>query len=146
MTKGFNPHSSTSGFLFLMIYHVRGDDDHLGDRVVPEQPLDEDGHYGFGYASPARLAYAIVRPDSATAAVLVVMVPLHGCRLGSYLAARWRRYVPKYRGGLAVEALPRLLVEQLLLGDGAAGGDHRADQAPAVVGVLETRHADGPLG
>jgi steroid 5-alpha reductase family enzyme len=110
-----------------------------------------DGYYGFGYAIPAVLAYAIARPASATAAVLVVMVVLHGCRLGYYLAARWRRYVPVHGGdprylnfvkemspGYWWKSFFRVMEPQaviiVLIG------------SPAVWGILETRHAGGPVG
>src|SRR6516225_8659296 len=73
-----------------------------------------DGWYGFAFAVPALLAYLIVGAQSVTAALLLFMVMLHGGRLGWYLAARWRRYVPE------------LLVEELLTRDGAPGGGHRA--------------------
>jgi steroid 5-alpha reductase family enzyme len=110
-----------------------------------------DGYYGFGYAIPVLLAYAIVHPASATAAVLVVMATLHGCRLGWYLASRWRRYVPVHGGdprylnfvkemspGYWWKSFFRVMEPQaviiVLIG------------SPAVVGVLETQRADGPLG
>jgi steroid 5-alpha reductase family enzyme len=51
-----------------------------------------DGYYGFGYAIPVWIAYLAVRPESATAAALLLMVSLHGCRLGSYLTKRWIGY------------------------------------------------------
>jgi steroid 5-alpha reductase family enzyme len=57
-----------------------------------------DGWYGFAFAVPALLAYLIVNAQSVTAALLLFMVMLHGGRLGWYLAARWRRYVPVHGG------------------------------------------------
>ena len=57
-----------------------------------------DGWYGFAFAVPALLAYLIVGAQSVTAALLLFMVMLHGGRLGWYLAARWRRYVPVHGG------------------------------------------------
>ena len=57
-----------------------------------------DGWYGFAFAAPALLAYVIVGAQSVTAALLLFMVMLHGGRLGWYLAARWRRYVPVHGG------------------------------------------------
>jgi len=57
-----------------------------------------DGYYGFGFAIPAWIAYFTVGAQSQAAAVLLVMITLHGGRLGYYLAARWRRYV-KVHGG-----------------------------------------------
>ena len=95
---GFNPHSSTSVFLLLMIYTFAVTTIIWVIGLFQGNHSMMDGYYGFGYAIPAWFAYAIVHPRSATAAALVVMVTLHGCRLGWYLAARWRRYVPKYGG------------------------------------------------
>lgn len=57
-----------------------------------------DGYYGFGYFIPALICYLAGHAKSVTAAVLLVLVALHGCRLGYYLAARWRRYVPVHGG------------------------------------------------
>src|SRR5262245_29918499 len=57
-----------------------------------------DGWYGFGYVVPALFTYLIVRPESVTAALLLFMVMLHGLRLGWYLAARRRRYLPVHGG------------------------------------------------
>jgi steroid 5-alpha reductase family enzyme len=148
---GFNPASSTSVFLLLLIYTF------LVTTVIWVVGLFQgnhsmmDGYYGFGYAVPALLAYAIVSPSSATAAVLVVMVTLHGGRLGWYLAARWRRYVPAYGGD------PRYLnfVKELSPGYWWKSFFKVMEPqaviivligSPAVVGILETRHAHGPLG
>jgi steroid 5-alpha reductase family enzyme len=148
---GFNPASSTSVFLLLMIYTFAVVTVIWVIGLVQGNHSMMDGYYGFGYAIPALLAYAIVGPASATAAVVVVMVILHGCRLGWYLAARWRRYVPKHGGdprylNFVKEMAPgywwksffRVMEPQaviiVLIG------------SPAVVGVLENRHAGGPLG
>ena len=57
-----------------------------------------DGWYGFAYAVPAWLAFYLGDAHSQYAAVLLLMVSLHGGRLGFYLAARWRRYT-KVHGG-----------------------------------------------
>ena len=51
-----------------------------------------DGYYGFGYAIPVWIAYCITSAVSATAATLLVMTSLHGCRLGFYLSKRWAGY------------------------------------------------------
>ncbi|HEY1966602.1 MAG TPA: DUF1295 domain-containing protein [Pseudonocardia sp.] len=58
-----------------------------------------DGYYGFGFAVPAWFAFWLA-PGARTqvAALLLLMVSLHGCRLGWYLASRWRRYARKYGG------------------------------------------------
>lgn len=57
-----------------------------------------DGYYGFGFAVPAWLAFWVGDARSQIAALLLLMASLHGCRLGWYLAARWRRYLPVYGG------------------------------------------------
>lgn len=57
-----------------------------------------DGWYGFGYASAAWLAYLLTHPASPTAAAVLLMVSLHGCRLGWYLSKRWYGY-SKTTGG-----------------------------------------------
>jgi steroid 5-alpha reductase family enzyme len=107
-----------------------------------------DGWYGFAFAVPALLAYVIVDAQSVTAALLLFMVVLHGGRLGWYLAARWRRYVPKYGGdprylGFAEQMTPgywwksffRVMEPQaviiVLIG------------MPAVVGILANREPTG---
>lgn len=51
-----------------------------------------DGYYGFGFAIPAWIAYLIARPLSPVAAAVLLMVSLHGCRLGWYLSKRWFGY------------------------------------------------------
>lgn len=110
-----------------------------------------DGYYGFGYATPVWIAYLLTQPKSATAAVLLTMASLHGSRLGFYLSKRWvgyqkvwghgdQRYmgfVRKYSPGywwksffLVIE--PQAVVIALI-------------GMPAVIGVLFTPDADGPL-
>jgi steroid 5-alpha reductase family enzyme len=51
-----------------------------------------DGYYGFGYAVPVWIAYLLTGAASATAAILLLMASLHGCRLGYYLSRRWVGY------------------------------------------------------
>jgi steroid 5-alpha reductase family enzyme len=51
-----------------------------------------DGYYGFGYAVPVWIAYVVIGAASATAAAILVMASLHGCRLGYYLSHRWVGY------------------------------------------------------
>jgi steroid 5-alpha reductase family enzyme len=148
---GFNPASSTSVFLLLMIYTFAVTTIIWVIGLFQGNHSMMDGYYGFGYAIPVLLAYAIARPASATAAVLVVMAILHGCRLGWYLASRWRRYVPAHGGD------PRYLnfVKELSPGYWWKSFFKVMEPqaviivligSPAVVGVLENRHADGPLG
>jgi len=110
-----------------------------------------DGWYGFAFFVPPLLAYVISDAASTTAAVLLVMVGLHGCRLGWYLAARWRRYVPVHGGdprylnfvkemspGYWWKSFFRVMEPQaviiVLIG------------SPAVAGILLNRSADGQLG
>ncbi|WP_155927662.1 DUF1295 domain-containing protein [Mycolicibacterium sp. CBMA 234] len=109
-----------------------------------------DGWYGFAFAVPALFAYLIVGAQSVTAALLLFMVMLHGCRLGWYLAARWRRYVPVHGGdprylNFVTEMSPgywwksffRVMEPQaviiVLIG------------MPAVVGILENRAPNGGI-
>ena len=110
-----------------------------------------DGWYGFAFAVPALLAYLITGAQSVTAALLLFMVMLHGGRLGWYLAARWRRYVPKYGGD------PRYLrfVEQMSPGYWWKSFFRVMEpQAiiivligmPAVVGILANREPNGAIG
>jgi len=107
-----------------------------------------DGWYGFAFAVPALLAYLIVGAQSVTAALLLFMVMLHGGRLGWYLAARWRRYVPEHGGD------PRYLrfVEQMSPGYWWKSFLRVMEpQAvvivlvgmPAVVGILKNREPNG---
>lgn len=58
-----------------------------------------DGYYGFGYAIPGWIAFLLSGAHSQTAAILLLMVSLHGCRLGVYLGLRWRRLVKTPIGG-----------------------------------------------
>jgi steroid 5-alpha reductase family enzyme len=58
-----------------------------------------DGYYGIGYATPAWIAYLLTQPRSATAAVLVAITSLHGCRLGYYLTNRWVGYQKQWGHG-----------------------------------------------
>ena len=51
-----------------------------------------DGYYGFGFAIPVWIAYLATGTLSPTAAALLLMVSLHGCRLGYYLSSRWVGY------------------------------------------------------
>lgn len=51
-----------------------------------------DGYYGFGYAIPVWIAYLVSGATSATAAALLIITSLHGCRLGFYVGKRWLSY------------------------------------------------------
>ena len=51
-----------------------------------------DGYYGFGYVIPGWMAFILSDAKSQTAALLLLMVSLHGARLGVYLARRWGVY------------------------------------------------------
>lgn len=110
-----------------------------------------DGYYGFGYAIPTWIAYWLTAPQSATAAVLLTITSLHGCRLGYYLSNRWvgyqrtwghgdQRYVgftEKFSPGywwksFFVVMEPQAVVIALI-------------GVPAVFGVASTIEPNGPL-
>jgi steroid 5-alpha reductase family enzyme len=64
-----------------------------------------DAWYGFAYAVPAWFAFYLgTGAHSQVAALVLLMVTLHGGRLGYYLCARWRRFTktlggdPRYIG------------------------------------------------
>ncbi len=57
-----------------------------------------DAYYGFGFAIPVWIAYLLTAPAAPLASVLLLMVSLHGCRLGFYLTKRWIGY-RKTKGG-----------------------------------------------
>jgi steroid 5-alpha reductase family enzyme len=103
-----------------------------------------DAYYGFGYAVPVWIAFVLSDAASPIAALLLLMASMHGCRLGWYLAARWRRYVPVHGGD------PRYLEFKAKYSPGYWWKSFFAvmePQAvlitvvglPAVVGVLENR-------
>jgi steroid 5-alpha reductase family enzyme len=109
-----------------------------------------DGYYGFGYAIPVWIAYAATGAASATAAVLLVLTSLHGCRLGCYLSKRWwgyrktlggdRRYLDfaqKYARGYWWKSFLIIMEPQALI--------IALIGLPAVWGILATRSASGPL-
>jgi steroid 5-alpha reductase family enzyme len=51
-----------------------------------------DGYYGWAYASVAWIAFFWTNNLSAQGAVIMLMVSLHGVRLGYYLSKRWYGY------------------------------------------------------
>lgn len=58
-----------------------------------------DGYYGFAFAVPAWFAFWLGgNGRSQTAAALLLMVSLHGCRLGVYMFCRWRRFTKTVGG------------------------------------------------
>jgi steroid 5-alpha reductase family enzyme len=145
---GFDPSSDLSVFLFCAIFTFAVVTVLWVVGLVQGNHSMMDGWYGFAYAVPALLAYVIVGAQSVTAALLLFMVMLHGGRLGWYLAARWRRYVPKYGGdprylnfvkemspGYWWKSFFRVMEPQaviiVLIG------------APAVVGIVATREHNG---
>ncbi len=95
---GVNPSSDLSVFLFCAIFTFAVVTILWVVGLIQGNHSMMDGWYGFAYAVPALIAYLIVGAQSVTAALLLFMVMLHGGRLGWYLAARWRRYVPVYGG------------------------------------------------
>jgi steroid 5-alpha reductase family enzyme len=95
---GVNPSSDLSVFLFCAIFTFAVVTILWVVGLFQGNHSMMDGWYGFAYAVPPLFAYLIVGAQSVTAALLLFMVMLHGGRLGWYLAARWRRYVPVYGG------------------------------------------------
>ncbi len=147
---GFDPSSDSSVFLFCAIFTFAVVTILWVVGLFQGNHSMMDGWYGFAYVAPALLAYVIVGAQSVTAALLLFMVMLHGGRLGWYLAARWRRYVPKYGGdprylnfvkqmspGYWWKSFFRVMEPQaviiVLIG------------APAVIGILVTREPDGGI-
>lgn len=51
-----------------------------------------DGFYGFCYAAVAWFCFMMVDTHSFYSGILLLMVSLHGCRLGFYLMKRWTGY------------------------------------------------------
>jgi steroid 5-alpha reductase family enzyme len=148
---GFNPADSTDVFLFCAIFTFAVVTILWVVGLFQGNHSMMDGWYGFAYFVPALFAYAIVHPESTVATALLIMVGLHGCRLGWYLAARWRRYVPAYGGD------PRYLnfVEDLSPGYWWKSFFKVMEPqaviialigSPAVAGILLNGANDGPLG
>lgn len=109
-----------------------------------------DGYYGFGYAIPVWIAYCITGAVSATAAALLVMTSLHGCRLGFYLTKRWAGYravnggdqrylgfVKQYAPGYWWKSFFIVMEPQAIL--------IALIGLPAVWGVLASQQSNGPL-
>ena len=150
-TLGFDPSSVSSIFLFCAIFTFAVVTILWVVGLFQGNHSMMDGWYGFAYVVPALFAYLIVDAQSVTAALLLFMVMLHGGRLGWYLAARWRRYVPKYGGdprylNFVTEMTPgywwksffRVMEPQavviVLIG------------SPVVIGILQNRGANGGIG
>jgi steroid 5-alpha reductase family enzyme len=148
---GVNPSSDLSVFLFCAIFTFAVVTILWVVGLLQGNHSMMDGWYGFAYAVPALLAYLITGAQSVTAALLLFMVMLHGGRLGWYLAARWRRYVPVYGGdprylnfvkemspGYWWKSFFRVMEPQaviiVLIG------------MPAVVGILKNRTPNGGIG
>lgn len=148
---GVNPSSNLSVFLFCTIFTFSVVTILWLVGLLQGNHSMMDGWYGFAFAVPALLAYLIVGAQSVTAALLLFMVMLHGGRLGWYLAARWRRYVPVHGGdprylNFVKEMTPgywwksffRVMEPQaviiVLIG------------MPAVVGILANRAPNGGIG
>jgi steroid 5-alpha reductase family enzyme len=148
---GVDPASNLSVFLFCAIFTFAVVTMLWVVGLVQGNHSMMDGWYGFAFAVPALLAYLITGAQSVTAALLLFMVMLHGGRLGWYLAARWRRYVPKYGGdprylnfvkemspGYWWKSFFRVMEPQaviiVLIG------------SPVVVGILTNRQPNGGIG
>jgi steroid 5-alpha reductase family enzyme len=110
-----------------------------------------DAYYGFGYAVPVWIAYGLAAPKSATAAALLVITSLHGCRLGCYLSTRWRGYrkafghgdqryvgfVGKFSPGYWWKSFFVVMEPQAVV--------IAVIGLPSVLGVLTTAQPDAPL-
>jgi steroid 5-alpha reductase family enzyme len=148
---GVNPSSDLSVFLICTIFTFTVVTVLWVVGLLQGNHSMMDGWYGFAYAVPALFAYLIVGAQSVTAALLLFMVMLHGGRLGWYLAARWRRYVPVHGGdprylnfvkemspGYWWKSFFRVMEPQavviVLIG------------MPAVVGILKNRAPNGGIG
>jgi steroid 5-alpha reductase family enzyme len=148
---GVDPASNLSVFLFCAIFTFAVVTILWVVGLVQGNHSMMDGWYGFAFAVPALLAYLITGAQSVTAALLLFMVMLHGGRLGWYLAARWRRYLPKYGGdprylnfvkemspGYWWKSFFRVMEPQaviiVLIG------------SPVVVGILNNRQPNGGIG
>jgi len=148
---GFDPASDLSVFLFCAIFTFAVVTILWVVGLFQASHSMMDGWYGFAFVVPALLAYLITGAQSVTAALLLFMVMLHGGRLGWYLAARWRRYVPKYGGdprylnfvkemspGYWWKSFFRVMEPQaviiVLIG------------SPVVMGILQNREPDGGIG
>lgn len=110
-----------------------------------------DAYYGFSYVIVAVLAYYLSGALSQIAALLVLMVGLHGGRLGWFLAKRMRGYIrdhggdPRYNGfyqrlqpGYWWKSFFVVMEPQAVL--------ITALSAPAVLGILNAREPDAQLG
>jgi steroid 5-alpha reductase family enzyme len=111
-----------------------------------------DAWYGFAYAVPAWLAFYLGSgAHSQVAAVLLLMVTLHGGRLGFYLCARWLRFTKSIGGdprylGFAAQLSPgywwksffRVMEPQAVL--------IIVVGCPAVWGILASRDSAHQLG
>src|SRR3954451_8090458 len=148
---GFNPADNSDVFLFLAIFTFAVVTILWVVGLFQGNHSMMDGWYGFAYFVPALLAYVIADSASTVATALLIMVGLHGCRLGWYLAARWRRYVPAHGGD------PRYLnfVKELSPGYWWKSFFKVMEPqaviivligSPAVVGILLNRAPDGQLG
>lgn len=148
---GFDPSSDWSVFLLCAIFTFVVVTALWVVGLMQGNHSMMDGWYGFAFVAPALIAYVSVGAQSVTAALLLFMVMLHGGRLGFYLAARWRRYVPTYGGdprylGFVKDLAPgywwksffKVMEPQavviVLIG------------SPAVFGILSSRDADGGIG
>src|SRR5688572_23960625 len=96
---GVNVADNTEVFVFLAIYTFAVVTILWVVGLIQGNHSMMDGYYGFGFAIPPLLAFFIVDSESQVALLVLVMALLHGCRLGWYLAKRWRsEYRPAYGG------------------------------------------------
>lgn len=110
-----------------------------------------DAYYGFGFVVPALIAFFLSDAASQTAALVLLMTGLYGCRLGMYLSLRWRRYARTVGGD------PRYLAWRKEYADGYWWKSFLLviePQSlvlilvglPGVIGILGNRRPDEPIG
>ncbi|MET0545764.1 MAG: DUF1295 domain-containing protein [Caulobacterales bacterium] len=109
-----------------------------------------DGYYGFGYAIPVWIAYCVTGAVSATAAALLIMASLHGCRLGYYLSHRWLGYRKTTGGdqrylGFVQKLSPGYWWKSFFVVMEPQAIVIAVIGLPAVLGVLYTQQPAGPL-
>ncbi|MEA2170159.1 MAG: hypothetical protein QOF76_3459 [Solirubrobacteraceae bacterium] len=148
---GFNPASNSSVFWFCVTFTFAVVTILWVVGLFQGNHSMMDGWYGFAFFVPALIAYTTVHAGSTVATALLIMVGLHGCRLGWYLAARWRRYVPAHGGDpryldFAKEMQPLYWLQSFFRVMEPQAVIIVVIGSPAVAGILLNRTPDGPLG
>jgi steroid 5-alpha reductase family enzyme len=148
---GFNPASTNSVFFFCVCFTFAVVTILWVVGLFQGNHSMMDGWYGFAYFVPALFAYMIVDAQSSVATALLIMVGLHGCRLGWYLAARWRRYVPAHGGDpryldFAKEMQPLYWLQSFFRVMEPQAVIIVLIGSPAVAGILLNQAPNGQLG